>query len=242
MEVERLLNKSAMASQSYDPVRGITEADAETKDPLEQEVLALFPHLKKKAQELYKPSTDRNPTTDNRNPQERFKDHDTPDVSTPQGQDNPALTFGDDTHPDSITKNFDMQIGYDPAKLRDGDYPHALRPSAQRVQINSPSPDTELAGVIPEKLAQSSTRLYSQHRPEWNEMEDDSRGYQKMAVVDDELISRWIDSLGFDEKDEAALRKVMFTNEYKNMLGTALVAAGEAGNFELFDSDLLLYQ
>jgi hypothetical protein len=95
--------------------------------------------------------------------------------------------------------------------------------------------------VIPEKLAQSSTQLYTRYKPAWNEMESDSRGYEKMAIIDDNLISRWVDSLGFDDKDEAKLRKVMFTTEYKNLLGNTLVAAGEASNFELFDSDLLLY-
>ena len=240
IEIERILNKSAAAHNSYDPVRGITEAEA--VDPLEQEVFALFPHLKKKAQELYKPSTDRKPTIDKRNPLERFKDHDTPDVSSPEGQDNPNLGAGGDvSQQSSYGKNYHEQQGYDPATFREEDHPYALRPSAQRVQINSPSPDTELAGVIPEKLAQSSTQLYAQYKPTWNEMEDDSRGYQKMAVVDDELISRWIDSLGFDPKNEAKLRQTMFTDAYKNLLGSALVAAGEASNFELFDSDLILY-
>jgi hypothetical protein len=63
-----------------------------------------------------------------------------------------------------------------------------------------------------------------------------------MAVVNDEIISSWIGSLGFDEKDEAKLRQTMFTDSYKRLLGGALVGAGLVAEFDLFDSDLLLYK
>ena len=239
VEFERIINKFASAHNSYDPVRGITEADSGSIDPLEQEVLRLFPHLKI-AQELSRPSTDRKPTIDNRNPQERFKGNDLPDVGSPEGQDNPNLsTGGDVSQQSSYGKNYHEQQGYDPATFREEDHPYAVR-SSQRVQINSPSPDTELAGVIPEKLAHGSIQLYNRYKPEWNEIED-FRGYEKMAVIDDNLLSRWIDSLGWDNKPEATLRKVFFTDEFKRLLGSTLVSSGEAGSFDLLDSDLILY-
>ncbi|MGW8178971.1 MAG: hypothetical protein ACWGQW_09440, partial [bacterium] len=89
--------------------------------------------------------------------------------------------------------------------------------------------------------------LYDNYSPEWNEYDSGEEyegdpGYAKIAIVNDETISKWIDSLGFDPKDESKLRKTMFTDEYKTMLGDTLVTAGRITDYEIFDSDLLLYK
>lgn len=120
-----------------------------------------------------------------------------------------------------------------------------IRPNAQLVTVTSPSPDTELAGVDTTKLARGSIELFNRYTPEWQDYEQtpgSDYGYEKMAVITDRLISEWIDSLGFDEVNEAQLRKTMFTDEYKRLLGDTLTTVGQITNYEMFDSDLLIYQ
>ena len=225
-------------------MRTLTEAENEV-DPLEEEILQLFPHLKQ-AQENRQVKPDmhqRQPgDIDKRNPTDRFRHHDTPDVSKPEGEDNPNLGFGGDSvGGGEWRRRWTRTLGYDPVKYNE-DHDVAIRPAAQKVQVSSPSPDTELAGVVPEKLIQGSLKLYADHEPKWKDVED-PRGYEKVAVIDDKTISNWIDGLGFNEEAEATLRKAVFTNEYKNLLGSALVGWPEcpATNFELLDSDLILY-
>ena len=71
--------------------------------------------------------------------------------------------------------------------------------------------------------------------------EEDYREYSKIAIVDDKIISKWIDVLGFDSENEAILRENLFTDKFKKLLGDTLTTAGRAKDFEIFDSDVLLY-
>jgi len=251
-EIEKLVNTSWSAPQearlaegdTYDRLRSITTAEGEEElDDFEREMLETFPFLRT-AQEHRQPDTTdkRQPgDIDKRNPQTRFLHQAPPDESRPEGQDSPNLTMGEEFSPSSnFSPHFKLQRGYDPVVFREEDGP-PIRPSAQVVRVKSPSPDTELAGVDVVKLASGSMQLYDKFEPDWNDVEDE-RGYNKIAVVNDETISGWIDSLGFDPKDEAKLRQIMFTAEYKNLLGDTLVKSGKVSNFELFESDLLLYQ
>lgn len=263
-EVEHIINRSWSAPQkaritsepqTYDMLRTITEADTQ-EDPLLQEVEALFPHLKQ-AQENYKvkPVTYREQPgeVDLRNPVERFRDHDLPPVSSPQGEDAPNTTI------DPYDRdNWSMELGANPLfvpesrpsqleKIKTNVGPtegeQVTRPASKeaQVRIEAPQPATELAGVDPQKLAKGSLKLYSDHTPEWGEV-DDPRGYQEMAVIRDATISDWIDSLGWSDHNASTLRKVVFTDTYKNLLGEALLSAGEVSNFEILGSDLLLYR
>jgi len=250
-EIERVINTSWSGPQkaritsdkdgglSYDPLRTITEADNQNDDLIE-EVEELFPELKQADNKtIYTGPMTGDPypgEVDKRNPLHRFRDRDLPPVSSPQGEDNP------DTVVDPYDReHWEMQIGYDPDTFREEDHPHAIRPSAQKVEVQSPEPLTELSGVDTNRLMQGSIQLYTKHAPKWKEGID-SRKYKRVAVIDDNTISTWIDALGFDEANESSLRKAMFTNSYKRLLGDALISAGEISDYELLDSDLLLYQ
>ena len=213
---------------------------------VEREMLETFPFLRTAQEHRQPDTTDRREPgeVDNRNPQTRFLHQAPADESRPESQDSPNLTMGEDLSPgmSNYSPHFKLQRGYDPVVFREEDGP-AMRPSAQVVNVTSPSPDTELAGVDTVKLANGSVQLYDKFMPDWHETdEEDERGYQKMAIINDETVSGWIDSLGFDEQNEAQLRKIMFTSEYKTMLGENLIGSGKITNFELFESDLLLYQ
>lgn len=203
------------------------------------------------AQEHRQPDTtdNRYDEHDRRNPETRYKHNTTPDVESPQGDGDPSHVdpLSSELSIGNYSKHFEIQNGYDPVTFREEDSPVAIRPTAQLVTVQSPSSDTELAGLDMNKLASGSLSLYDTHSPEWhdydhNEKYDGDPGYNKIAIINDQLISNWIDSLGFDSKDEAMLRKSMFTDEYKRLLGETLVTSGQATNFELFDSDLLLYK
>ena len=108
------------------------------------------------------------------------------------------------------------------------------------VSVKAPGPVNELAGVNPQKLAQSSIQLYTKNGPEWGDTTD-TRGWTKMAVVNDGLISKWIEDLAFDDKNNTKLRQIMFTTTYKHLLGNALQSAGLIAAFDVFGGDLILY-
>ena len=216
--------------RSYDLLRTITQADNETSD-LEKELLELFPHLKN-AQEHRLPdtTTKRFDTKDNRDPTVRFE-HDTlPDEFSPFGDGDGADVdpFGGHNVGDgsSYGKHFKLQEGYDPVIFREEDHDVAIRPAASK-NLNT------------QKLIASSLTLYDKFTPEFHE--DETSDYDKIAVLSDQAISSWIDSLGFEKTDEEKLRTVMFTDKYKTMLGDALVGSGKITNYDLFDSDLLLF-
>lgn len=209
---------------------------------------------------------------DTRDPTTRFEHNTLPDEFSPFGDGDGAdidpfsgttnMPDGTDGGNSGVSpRHFQYTRGFDPSldRYTPGEgYQHQddpkfdglkapIRPSAQIVTVTSPSPDTELAGVDTTKLASGSIKLFDDQGPEWHDYSHDLNddyglGYEKMAVVTDRLISNWIDSLGFDEENEASLRKVMFTNEYKTMLGDALISAGKAKDYDLFDSDLLIYR
>lgn len=253
----RINSDKDSAATSYDTLRTITTAEG--GDDFEQRMLATFPFLKS-AQEHRQPDTTdhRQPgEIDGRNPQTRFLHHTTPDVEIPFGDGDPASVdpfdggsnapkIDDDSGSGNYGKHFHLQRGYDPFVFREEDHPHAVRPTAQ-VTIESPNRSIELDGIDLVKMAAGSVTLYETYSPEWHaydhgeEYEGDP-GYDKMAIVNDKLISRWIDSLGFDSDAEAKLRQNMFTDGYKVALGDTLVSAEKIVNYEIFDSDLLLYQ
>lgn len=270
--VERLINTSWSAPQdaritsgveasgnSYDTLRTITTAEGESgfSPEEEAEILQVFPFLKSAQEHRQPDTTDRRQPgeIDTRDPETRFEHNTLPDEFSPFGDgdggdmdpfDNPNLPNGEDGQ-SNYGKHFHLQRGYDPVVFRETDHPYAIRPSAQVVKVDSPSPDTELAGLDKYKLASGSLRLFDMHAPDWQDylpedVEAEGRNYEKIAVIDDEVISGWIDSLGFNTEAEAKLRKSMFTDEYKELLGDALISSGKAVDFELFDSDLLLYQ
>jgi uncharacterized membrane protein (UPF0127 family) len=265
-EVERLLNTSWSAPQkariksdtegsmSYDQLRTITEADV-VEDPIVQQIEDLIPELKKTAQEDYKvkPVTYREQPgeIDKRNPTERFRDHDLPPVSSPQGEDAPSAAVADPLN--SGVSPYDrshwkMQLGFDPLiKPREHLTPRdptegemVVRPASKQSQIQVQT-SSELSGVDTEKLAKSSLQLYTTNPPDWSDTSD-PRGYNKIAIVDDKLISNWVTKLGFDEKSEAKLRKIVFTDAFKRLLGDSLVTARLASDFNMLGSDLLLYR
>ena len=82
--------------------------------------------------------------------------------------------------------------------------------------------------------------LFEKYPPEWGIDEGDE--YNEIAVITDRLISEWIDRLGFEKENEEALRQIMFTDDYKELLGRALSENGTVKEHKLFDSDLLLYK
>jgi len=246
---------------SYDQLRTITEAET-TKDPLLEQIEALIPELKKTAQEDYKvkPVTYREQPgeIDRRNPAERFRDHDLPPVSSPMGEDAPSSAIADPLN--SGVSSYDrshwkMQLGFDPLtqpdtgksqleKIQTGRGPtegeQVVRPASRQAQIPV-NTSNELAGVNTEKLAKSSLQLYTNSPPDWGTTQD-PRGYDKMAIINDQVISNWISKLGFDEKNESKLRQTMFTETYKRMLGDSLVTARLVSDFDIMGSDLLLYR
>jgi len=249
------------SGMSYDQLRTITEA-ATTEDPILQQIETLIPELKKTAQEDYKvkPITYREQPgeVDRRNPTERFRDHDLPPVSSPMGEDAPSSAIADPLN--SGVSSYDrshwkMQLGFDPLtqpdtgksqleKIQTGRGPtegeQVVRPASRQAQIPVNTPNS-FVGINTEKLAKSSLQLYTKNPPDWGETSD-PRGYDKMAIINDEIISNWLSKLGFDEKNDAKLRSTMFTEEYKRMLGDSLVTARLVSDFDMLGSDLLLYR
>lgn len=250
------------AATSYDTLRTITTAEGEELNNWEQNMLATFPFLKTAQEHRQPDGTDKRQPgeIDKRNPEVRFRHNTTPDIENPFGDGDPghidplsgtsnAPRFEDGNNNSDFDGNYGKhwkrQIGYD-QKYMNEDWPVAVRPTAQ-VTIKSPTPDTELAGIDIIKLANGSLALYDNYSPEWNDYDvgeeyEGDPGYAKIAIVNDETISKWIDLLGFDPKDESKLRKTMFTDEYKVMLGDMLITAGRITDYEIFDSDLLLYR
>jgi hypothetical protein len=249
-EIEKILNTSWSAPQdarvsdkesaanSYDSLRTITTADAVDSE-FENEMLATFPFLKE-AQEHRQPDTTdkRSPDVkDKRNPQIRFRHNTTPDAGTTFGD-------GDSDHVDPFQpssdgnygKEFDYQRGWWPSPksehLQEG---VPIRPG-QKITVG----DQENIDII--KLVGSSVLLYETHTPEWNDYSEDGGEYDKIAIINDDLISTWIDTLGFNSGNEEKLREVMFTNSYKTLLGDTLMASNKINDYEVFDSDLLLYK
>lgn len=249
---------------SYDTLRTITTAEDIELNEFEQRMLTTFPFLKSAQEHRQPDSTDKIQPgeVDNRNPLTRYRHNTLPDTENPFGDGDPAhvdplsgvsnAPFDDGNNSSEFDGNYGKhwkrQIGYDPKYIKE-DWPVAVRPSASvaQVTIKSPSPDNELAGVDLVKLANGSLSLYDDYGPEWNDYDtgeeyEGDPGYVKIAIINDETISKWIDSLGFDPEDESKLRKTMFTDEYKIMLGDTLITAGRATDYEIFDSDLLLYK
>ena len=212
----------------------------------------------KTAQEHRQPDTTdkRSPgTKDLRNPADRFEHNTLPDELDPfgDGGSNDVDPFANPNAPNGrdeqsgYGKHFKLQVGYDPTIFREEDLPQAIRPSAQIVKVNAPGSETELAGLDKFKLASGSVKLFDTHGPNWqnydvDNTEENGRNYDKIAIVNDQVISGWIDSLGFNGDNEAKLRQSMFTDEYKKLLGDALISSGKIVDYEIFDSDLLLYQ
>lgn len=267
-EIERLINTSwsgpqkaritsdIEAADSFDTLRSITTADAQGLTPEEEaSVIATFPFLRSAQEHRQPDTTDRRSPgeIDGRNPTDRFNDRTLPDEFSTSGDggstdidpfDNPNLPADGQTSSD-YGKHFEMQLGYDPVTFRMEDLDHAMRPSAQTVRVDTPEDNSGLAGIDKNKLASSFVRLFDDHTPDWQDYDQEEhagRNYDKFAVVNDQTISNWIDGLGFDPENEAKLRKVCFTDESKHLLGDALISAGRVVDYELFDSDLLLYQ
>ncbi len=254
------------SSKTYDLLRTITEADNESND-VEEDLIAMFPQLKQ-AQENYKVKPDtyqRQPgEIDKRNPTERFEHNTLPDEFSPfgDGDGGDIDPFAGITNaPDGSSsesggvspRHFQYTRGIDPSldRVSPGEGPTyrddpkemgglkaPIRQSAQRINVDPDIP-TKVDNVNIQKLAEGSLKLFEMHEPEWHE--DETSDYNKMAVITDRTISSWIDSLGFDSADETQLRKSMFTDGYKRMLGNKLIEHGKIDNFELFDSDLLIY-
>lgn len=239
-------------ANSYDTLRTITTAEEE--DTFEQDMLNTFPFLKE-AQEHRQPDTTdkRSPGTfDGRNPQVRFLHNTLPDSENPFGDGDPGSTdpfdAGSSGNPPSKTqfvnsygRNFDYQRGWWPSPKDEEEREGVPIRPAQRVTVEN-ADDVDMT-----KLANSSVTLYDRYGPDWHDYDhgeeyEGDPGYAKMAIINDELISNWIDTLGFDSKDEEKLRKTMFTDDYKVLLGDTLVTAGKISDYEIFDSDLLLYQ
>ena len=209
------------------------------------------PWPQKRAQENYKvkPDTHREQPgeVDLRDPLERYR-HVEPVPNedginyNPINPKDPGVTQFDKSH-------YEIQVGSDPLvepkrpiEERDPTEGEMVtRPASKQAQVRVNTPNTELAGVDTGKLAKSSLKLYAEHPPEWGET-NDPRGYNKMAVINDQIISNWVGSLGFDDKSEAKLRKVVFTDEYKRLLGDSLVSARLVSEFDVFGGDLLLYK
>lgn len=211
----------------------------------------------KLAQEHRQPDTTdrRDPgEVDRRNPETRFKHNTLPDSSNPFGDGDPrhvdpleAISNSPKEQDGSFTngygKHFDYQRGWWPSPktehLQEG---VPIRP-AQRVDLDNFKEDN----VDMVKLANGSLTLFDRYGPEWSDYDggeeyEGDPGYAKIAIINDNLLSNWIDSLGFDSDSENKLRETMFTDSYKVMLGDALVASNKISNYEIFDSDLLLYQ
>lgn len=209
------------ATKSYDLLRSITMANLSGNE--------LRKAVCKIATEHRLPDTTdkRTPEIDKRNPQNRYLHNDTADVRDPEGDKNPNMVFDTDVGKGSFDKNFHMQRGYDIALGED--YGVAVRPTAQKIP-----------GFNEEKLLNSIVIMFDQNGPDW--LDEDLRGFNQVAIIDDSLISRWIDSLGFDEINEQKLRKIMFTDELKRMIANALIDNARIEDFELLDSDLILYK
>jgi len=264
-EIEKLINTSWSGPQdarvsdkestnSYDTLRTITTAEGE--DDFESRMLSTFPFLKEAQEHRQPDTTDRRDPgeVDKRNPETRFKHNTLPDTSNPFGDGDSrhvdpleAISNGPDGHDKNLSngygKHFDYQRGWWPSPkteyLQEG---VPIRP-AQRIDLKNF--DDKNVDMI--KLANGSLTLFDRYGPEWSDYDGGEEyggdpGYDKIAIINDELLSNWIDSLGFDSDSENKLRETMFTDSYKVLLGDALIAAHKISNYEIFDSDLLLYQ
>jgi uncharacterized membrane protein (UPF0127 family) len=223
------------ATKSYDLLRTITVAN------LQGDRLIKAIHKVAIEHRLPDQSTQRAPQVDKRNPQTRFLHQDRPDVREPEGDENPSLTLGEDVAfgDGNYGKHWHLQRGYDPVELgEDAGIPR--RPSAQKLTVDSPS--DPLYSFDKVRLKNSSVILFDSFGPDWMEEEETPRGYEKIAIIDDGLISKWVDSLGFNEEAETQLREAWFTDSFKRLIGNALSEQGRIQDFELLDSDLVVYK
>lgn len=265
-EIERLLNTSDSAPQkarissdkdsaanSYDTLRSITTAEGDGDDNFESEMLTTFPFLKSAQEHRQPDSTDgRLPDShDNRNPQIRYRQNTTPDVEVTFGDGDPGHVdpfegvsnspVDDENFENGYGKHFDYQRGFWPSPKSESEQEMVPIRPAQKITVPSENSIDML------KLANSSISLYDRYGPKWQEYNtedgfEEDLGYAKIAIINDELISSWIDTLGFDTEHEEKLRKNMFTDSYKVLLGDTLIASNKITDYEIFDSDLLLYQ
>lgn len=251
-EIERLVNTSWSAPQdaritstrtTYDPLMALTQASED--EDWEEDLLEVFPFLKS-AQEnkSVKPNTyNRQPgEIDNRNPAIRFEHNTLPDELN---------TFGDggSTNVDPFSGSMN---GFNPKYFEQvmGNDPSLSTPERVKVTPYEPTSDGLKAPVrsgakIKLKvdtniLSKGSLELFDRYPPKWNE--DVEEDHKEMAVISDNTISRWIDSLDYEGDYEEALRQVMFTNDFKILLGQTLEDTNRILKFDLFDSDLLIYR
>jgi len=236
-------------SNSYDLLRTITEADKEglnehfneepefIKDPdwAHNKQSSLEGHRMAQENWKVKPQTDKMQPgeIDKRNPLERFKSHDLPDAGTAEGEDNTDLAAGGGLNPGGQAMGWDpenahLTYGYDINTYDEYEGP-AVRAGQKTAEIDTA------------KTLQSTLTLFDKYPPEWS---DPSNGDNTLseAIVSNDLISNWIDSLGFEEADEEPLREVMFTTKFKQELSDLLVSTGRVANAELLDSELFVYR
>jgi len=195
---------------------------------------------KKNAQENYKvkPVTYREQPgeVDKRNPTDRFRHSDVPLIGggedainyNPINPADPSVTQYDQSH-------FEQQIGYDPITFREEDHPYAIRPSAQKVTVES--------SVDFDKLVDGMTQLYNKLKPKWKQGKEDDK-YRAVAIIDDKLISNWINSLGFSQEQNDLIKENVYTDKFKKALGEKLTQIGFEDNiksYELLGNDLLIY-
>jgi len=253
-ELQTPLNKAGN-KHTYEPLRGITEA--ETEDNFEEELLQTFPFLRQ-AKENRLPGGVDNDQTVRTSPLVRFEHNTLPDESSPFGDGDsadvdPFTGMGNPNGSDGgggfSSKHFDYTRGFDPS---------LAEPERKSVTPISPRSDGLLAPIRPaaakmgikidpKKLIDGSVQLYKDHTPDWVKEEENGgitaeAVHEEMAVITADTIQNWIDALGFEERNAEALQQVMFTDSYKSDLGEELQDQGLIKDFKLFDSDLLIYR
>jgi len=246
-EIEHLVNKLSNRT-SHDPLRSLTEASDE--DNFEEELLTTFPFLRQ-AKENRMPGGNDSDQTVRTNPLDRFEHNTLPDEFSPFGDGNGADVdpFSGMGNPNDSgdsggfsSRHFDYTRGFDPS---------LANPERKRVTPISPDSDGLLApirpsaaktkmSIDPQILVEGSLQLFNMHPPDWSKEEGGE--HEEMAVITASTLDNWIDGLGFERQNEEALRQIMFTDNYKNLLGEALQSRGLIKESKLFDSDLLLYR
>jgi len=253
--VETPTNKIASASNSYDPLRALTQASDDDEN-WEEELFDTFPFLRQ-AQENRQVKPDSHQRTpgevETRNPLDRFIDHDLGSESSPFGDRDrgKADPFGGLANPSNNEistgtsgTHWDKTLGADPELSGNKFLTPAEEDSFGTRDPTRTGSFEDFSGLDQdnlERLMNGSIILLSRNPLEWGPSSDSE--YSKEALITDLDIDDWITSLDWVEDDKNKLRTISNTDNYKKLLGRVLqdTISGIRG-FEIKESNLHLYR